>query len=133
MKDSFQSSHSIHPLAKGDMDDISVPQALVDRLKLNNIILQMKCSSHCNVHDSKSCDYCQSQEGKISKHHFLRNSTNRLERSLVSTKVERHLLNQNSLTLTGKIAAELPRPSDNPELIWQRLLRKNKPSISDTS
>ena len=122
-----------HPLAKGDSDDIPVPQALVDRIKVNNIIFQMKCSSQCTDHDKQSCKYCQSQEGIITEKLFLRSCKNRLEQNLLSSKVENHLLKQNSVTLIGNIAADLPKPSDKPNLIWQRLLKNEQHSTSDTN
>ena len=119
----MEKSYTKHPLAKGDFDNAAVPKALVDRIKVSNILLQMKACSMRSMHDKNLCKFCQCQEGKIMERDFLRSRKNKLEENLISSKVENHLLRNNSVTLIGNIAANLPRPSDNPDLIWRKLLK----------
>ena len=115
-----------HPLLKSSLDDIPVSQTLIDRLKVQNLILQMRNTSKQSLHDIQTCESCQFQEGEITKQLFIRKNKNFLDEKIISAKIENHLLKHNSLTLIGDIAASLPKPNENRDVVWNKLLRKTK-------
>ena len=114
---------SPHPLLLFDIDHTEVPQGLVDRIKVNNILSEMRKGAKEQLHDVQTCNSCQCQEGEVMKMNFIRKCTNILNRQTLNSKIDNHLLENNSVSLIGQLAADLPRPTENSNVIWKKLLK----------
>lgn len=114
-----------HPL-KTSLNSTPVSQALIDRLKIQTMINNMKNESKESLHNVETCQNCHIQEGDILKQQFLRKCQNTLDRQAISVKIENHMLRHNSVSLIGDIAATLPKPSESSDVIWNKLLQKVK-------
>ena len=119
----FSQFSSTHPLAKGDFDDAPVPPVLLEKIKVNNVILRMNQGVKAKTHDCKSCLSCLNQEGNIREQEFLRKLKNKLDEENINKKLENHMLKHNTVTLVGEIAASLPKLSEDRDVIWNKLLK----------
>ncbi|XP_066298004.1 uncharacterized protein C8orf48 homolog [Branchiostoma lanceolatum] len=104
--------------------DSSVPQGLVDRVRLDTMMLDMKRGAKAKVHNPSTCRSCVKRQGALLQEEFLKRSRANVERKMIDTKVEQHLITHDSLTLIGEIARTLPRPTDNPDDVWARLMKE---------
>ncbi|XP_033120408.1 uncharacterized protein C8orf48 homolog [Anneissia japonica] len=73
-------------------------------------------------HDVKTCPVCVKAKEKITEKQFVSRRKTLLQNKLIEDKIQRHLVCKNSLDLIGELAASLPKPSDDPQEIWRRLL-----------
>ncbi|XP_078658119.1 uncharacterized protein LOC144903625 [Branchiostoma floridae x Branchiostoma belcheri] len=113
------------PSADAQSTDSSVPRGLVDRIKLDTMMLDMKRGAKAKVHNPRTCRSCVKRQGALQQQEFVKKSRANVERKLIDAKVENHLINHNSLTLIGEIARTLPRPTDDPNDVWARLMKGN--------
>eukprot|EP00058_Branchiostoma_floridae_P017028 XP_002602516.1 hypothetical protein BRAFLDRAFT_93823 [Branchiostoma floridae] len=103
----------------------SVPQGLVDRVRVETMMLDMKRGAKAKVHNPSTCRSCVKRKGALLQEEFLKRSRANVERKMIDTKVEQHLITHDSLTLIGEIARTLPRPTDDPNDVWERLMKGN--------
>ncbi|XP_035698227.1 uncharacterized protein LOC118431232 [Branchiostoma floridae] len=103
--------------------DSSVPQGLVDRVRLDTMMLDMKRGAKAKVHNPSTCRSCVKRKGALLQEEFLKRSSANVERKMIDAKVEQHLITHDSLTLIGEIARTLPRPTDDPNDVWERLMK----------
>ncbi|XP_041374213.1 clumping factor A-like [Gigantopelta aegis] len=86
--------------------------AILERLKLANIMEHMKKLSQMEIHDVLKCKKCRKQQQIIdeAKHRrrFLEHYSRRLQSENMDEKVQQHLIKMNSVNLIGQIVAERP-------------------------
>ncbi|KAI8508964.1 hypothetical protein Bbelb_128120 [Branchiostoma belcheri] len=113
------------PSSDAQSTDSSVPRGLVDRIKLDTMMLDMKRGAKAKVHNPRTCRSCVKRQGALRQEEFVKKSRANVERKLIDAKVEQHLITHDSLTLIGEIARTLPRPTDDPNDVWARLMKGN--------
>ncbi|XP_078576090.1 uncharacterized protein LOC144861874 [Branchiostoma floridae x Branchiostoma japonicum] len=101
----------------------SAPQGLVDRVRVDTMMLDMKRGAKAKVHNPSTCRSCVKRQGALLQEEFLKRSRANVERKMIDAKVEEHLITHDSLTLIGEIARTLPRPTDDPNDVWERLMK----------
>ncbi|XP_078496240.1 uncharacterized protein C8orf48 homolog isoform X3 [Lissotriton helveticus] len=100
----------------------AAPSALVNRMYLNNIMATMKQAKEIKIHEPSKCPDCLAKKAKLAKFDFIRRRKTAVEVILLEEKLEEQLYLKDSITLIGEIHRTLPKLSDDPQLVWQRLL-----------
>ncbi|XP_033106650.1 uncharacterized protein LOC117108663 [Anneissia japonica] len=102
---------------------LPITERRLDEMKIENIRHRMKKKVDEVVeHDIKTCPVCVKAKEKITEKQFVCRRKTLLQNKLIEDKIQRHLVCKNSLDLIGELAASLPKPSDDPQEIWSRLL-----------
>lgn len=100
----------------------AAPSSLVNRMYLNNIMATMKQAKEMRIHEPSKCPDCLAKRAKLAKIDFIRRRKTAVEVILLQEKLEEQLYLKDSITLIGEIHRTLPKLSDDPQLVWQRLL-----------
>ncbi|CAM2119934.1 uncharacterized protein C8orf48 homolog [Caretta caretta] len=104
-------------------DDLkcTIPDQLVNRIHLKNISETMKQLTETKLHQPSQCHDCKKKWTKLAKNNFLRQKKTLVEKALLQDKLEEQIYVKDSLTLIGEIHKNLPKLSEDPRSIWQRL------------
>lgn len=94
---------------------------LVNRLHLQNIKETMKQLAGAEMHQPSRCPHCQKKKAELAEDAFLRRKKTLLENVLLEEKLEERIYTKDSLTLIGEIHKSLPKLSEDPRDIWQKL------------
>ncbi|XP_069066613.1 uncharacterized protein C8orf48 homolog [Pleurodeles waltl] len=109
---------------KADTSDVNsaAPSALVNRIYLNNLRETVKQVKELKMHEPSKCPDCLAKKANLAKIDFIRRRKTAVEEVLLQEKLEEQLYLKDSITLIGEIHRTLPKLSDDPQLVWQRLL-----------
>lgn len=102
-------------------DNPPVPQHLINRLKMKAFREKLKTAAEMEFHDPQRCRTCQVKQANLAQDDFIRRRTTHLLSPLLEGKLQSHLLNKNSICLIGEVLKDLPRPTDDPGLVWEAL------------
>lgn len=97
---------------------------LMNRLKTENLLQLSKNSTTTEMHDPKKCEACKKQEAKLAEYEFLKRHKTRIESALLDRKIDDVLWTRDTVMMIGDIARTLPKPSEDPEIIWRKLMKK---------
>nr|XP_056715818.1 uncharacterized protein C8orf48 homolog [Euleptes europaea] len=103
-----------------EMDRI-VPDQLVNRLHLKNLKKTMEQLAETEMHQPSQCPDCEKKRAELARDAFLRRKRTLMEGVLLEDKLEDHIYTQDALVLIGKVHQTLPKLSDDPRNIWQKL------------
>ncbi|XP_005279567.3 uncharacterized protein C8orf48 homolog isoform X1 [Chrysemys picta bellii] len=109
----------------GDLN-CTIPDQLVNRIHLKNISETMKQVKETKLHQPSQCHDCKKKWTELAKITFLRQKKTLVEKALLQDKLEEQIYVKDSLTLIGEIHKNLPKLSEDPRSIWQRLNEKVK-------
>ncbi|XP_051486532.1 uncharacterized protein C8orf48 homolog [Apus apus] len=98
-----------------------VPDHLMNRIHLKNIRETLKQVTEAEIHDSSVCPDCQKKEAELAQVAFLRRKKVLMESALTQEKLEEQIYSRDGLTLLGEALRSLPKPSEDPRNLWQRL------------
>ncbi|XP_025065600.1 uncharacterized protein C8orf48 homolog isoform X3 [Alligator sinensis] len=98
-----------------------VPDQLVNRIHLKNIRETVKQVTETKVHQTSQCPDCQKKKAELAKVTFLRQRKTLMEGCLLQEKLEEQIYTKDLLTLIGEIHKSLPKLSEDPKNIWQKL------------
>lgn len=101
-----------------------VAKELVNRLKTENLLNTTKLANRKKIHDPKSCKKCIETEEKFAQYEFLKRRITRVESLNLDWKIDDVIHTTDTIFMIGDLAATLPKPSDDPKDIWDKLLRK---------
>ncbi|KAH1165747.1 hypothetical protein KIL84_023306 [Mauremys mutica] len=107
----------------GDLN-CTIPDQLVNRIHLKNISETMKQVKETKLHQPSQCHDCKKKWTELAKITFLRQKKTLVENALFQDKLEEQIYVKDSLTLIGEIHKNLPKLSEDPRIIWQRLNEK---------
>ncbi|XP_029463565.1 uncharacterized protein C8orf48 homolog isoform X1 [Rhinatrema bivittatum] len=99
------------------------PGQLMNRVQLKNIQETMKKVADIKMHQPSKCPDCCRKKGELAKIEFLRRRKTAMQTILLREKIEEEIFVRDSLTLIGEIHQTLPRLSEDPKIIWQRLFK----------
>ncbi|KAL2077783.1 hypothetical protein ACEWY4_027287 [Coilia grayii] len=99
---------------------VAVPVKLVNLLKMKAFREKLK-AAEMEFHDPQHCRSCQVKQAELAHDDFIRRKMTQLQSPLLEGKIQSHWLNRNSICLIGEAVRELPRPTDNPSVVWQAL------------
>jgi hypothetical protein len=107
---------------------VKVNSSLVNKLKTENMINQIKREQLKKIKDygnELKDHYDNGIDLEILKKNlYYKKKLTDLNRKIINDKYEEHQMNYgSSILLIGKIASELPKLSDPPELVWKRLFQ----------
>jgi hypothetical protein len=107
---------------------VKVNPFLVNKLKTENMINQIKNDQLTKIQDygnELKEHYDNGIDLEILKRNvYYKTKITQLNRKIINDKYEEHQMNYGgSVLLIGKIASELPKFSDPPELVWKRFLQ----------
>ncbi|XP_012689881.1 uncharacterized protein C8orf48 homolog [Clupea harengus] len=102
-------------------DPALIPQQLVNLLKMKAFREKLKTAAEMEFHDPQHCRSCQVKQAELARDDFIRRKTTRLLSPLLEDKIQSHFLNRNSICLIGEVLRDLPRPTDDPGLVWEAL------------
>ncbi|XP_060612168.2 uncharacterized protein C8orf48 homolog [Anolis sagrei] len=119
-------------LTMGDINCI-VPDQLVNRLRLKNIKETLKQLAEIEIHQPSRCPHCVEKRAELAESDFLRRRKVLMEKVLLQEKLEDYMYTRDSLTLIGEIHQTLPKLSDDPRHIWQRLKERALKSLCEAS
>ncbi|KAM9127024.1 uncharacterized protein C8orf48 homolog [Pangshura tecta] len=109
----------------GDLNR-TIPDQLVNRIHLKNISETMKQVKETKLHQPSQCHDCKKKWTELAKMTFLRQKKTLVENALFQDKLEEQIYVKDSLTLIGEIHKNLPKLSEDPRIIWQRLNEKGQ-------
>uniref|UniRef100_A0A8C8RP85 Chromosome 8 open reading frame 48 n=1 Tax=Pelusios castaneus TaxID=367368 RepID=A0A8C8RP85_9SAUR len=109
----------------------TIPDQLVNRIYLKNISETMKQVTETKVHQPSECPDCKKKGTELAKISFLRRKKTLVEEALLQDKLEQQIYVKDSLTLIGEIHESLPKLSEDPSTIWQRLNEKGQNSSDE--
>ncbi|KAM4661522.1 uncharacterized protein C8orf48 homolog [Amazona ochrocephala] len=110
---------------KPETSDLSciVPRGLMNRIRLKNIRETVKQVAEAQIHDPSVCPDCQ-KEAELAKITFCRRKKVLVESALIQEKLEEQIYLRDTLTLLGEALGSLPKPSEDPKNLRQRLKDK---------
>ncbi|XP_070552684.1 uncharacterized protein C8orf48 homolog [Ptychodera flava] len=104
-------------------DSMEIDRRLIERLKLTNIMEKMHKAANIELHDPKKCHICCIAREYNTEQSFIKTKTALAERKAMDLKVEKYLSNHDSITLIGDLAKTLPKPTEDPQQIWQKMMQ----------
>ncbi|XP_036425109.1 uncharacterized protein C8orf48-like [Colossoma macropomum] len=104
------------------ISDQSVPVRFIFTLKLKTFREEMKKGAEQDFHEPSRCRACLAEQADLAMNYFIRKKKNQLQAQLLEERIQSHLYNKDTGCLLGEILKDLPKPSDDPSEIWQRLL-----------
>ncbi|XP_032993877.1 uncharacterized protein C8orf48 homolog isoform X2 [Lacerta agilis] len=99
----------------------TVPDQLLNRLRLKNIKETLKQVADTEMHQPSQCSHCTKKRAELADGAFLRRWKALMEEVLLKEKLEEYMYTKDSLTLIGEIHRCLPKLSEDPRNIWQEL------------
>ncbi|KAM6323092.1 uncharacterized protein C8orf48 homolog isoform 1-T2 [Podargus strigoides] len=99
-----------------------VPGQLMNRIRLKNIRETVKQVTEAQIHESSVCPDCQKKKAELAKIAFLRRGKVLMENALIQKKWEEQIFSRDVLTRIGEALRSLPKPSEDPRILWQRLM-----------
>lgn len=105
---------------------------LLLRIRTNNMLALVNYKLGLMPHDEDSEARAdrQRREGELMQHFFLKRRIQDLSRDLTDHKITEHLVTHNTVTLIGRLASDLPKPTESPSKIWKALLVTATPQLS---
>nr|XP_020734127.1 uncharacterized protein C8orf48 homolog isoform X2 [Odocoileus virginianus texanus] len=107
-----------------------VPDELLNRIYFKNMRTTSKQVGTAKQHISSRCPDCIRKRAELAQAAFLRQKKTLLESLLLQEKIDEHLYTKDFLTLIREAHQSLPRLSDDPRRIWERLNEKRKTGYS---
>ncbi|XP_054421775.1 uncharacterized protein C8orf48 homolog [Pteronotus mesoamericanus] len=104
----------------------TVPDELMNRISLKNVMATLKQVATAKQHISSRCPDCNRKRAELAQSAFLKRRKTLLESFLLQEKMDEHLHTKDLLTLIGEAHQGLPRLSDDPRMIWKRLKEKSQ-------
>ncbi|KAH3839971.1 uncharacterized protein LOC127879151 [Dreissena polymorpha] len=120
-----------HPLSRPafmgeSIEEYGVPETVMERARLNRIMAAMSKAAKEDFHEPRKCQECSLKKQELdledAQRQFVRAHTMRLKNKAMDNRVEEHLLKMNTVSMVAELARELPRHSDRPEQVMDRLL-----------
>ncbi|XP_030066506.1 uncharacterized protein C8orf48 homolog [Microcaecilia unicolor] len=111
------------PMA-GDLSG-AVPARLMSRVQLKNLQETMKQLAGIKMHQPSKCADCCRKKGELAKIEFVRRRKTAMQTALLQEKIEEAMFVKDSITLIGEIHQTLPKLSEDPKVIWQRLFQRD--------
>uniref|UniRef100_A0A4W2BZY2 Uncharacterized protein n=1 Tax=Bos indicus x Bos taurus TaxID=30522 RepID=A0A4W2BZY2_BOBOX len=99
----------------------TVPDELLNRIYFKNMRTTPKQVGTAKQHISSRCPDCIRKRAELAQSAFLKQKKTLLESLLLQEKIDEHLHTQDFLTLVREAHQSLPRLSDDPRRIWERL------------
>ncbi|ERE89067.1 uncharacterized protein C8orf48 homolog isoform X2 [Cricetulus griseus] len=107
-----------------DAFSCTVPDALLNRVYLKNTRATLAHIGAIKQHVSSQCPSCNSKRAELAQSDFLKRRKTLLDSLLLQEKIDEHLHTTDLLTRVGEAHRGLPRLSDDPRIIWERLTGK---------
>lgn len=111
--------------SKTDALNCSVPDELLNRIYLKNM-RTTKVVATVKQHISSQCPSCNRKRAELAQSAFLTRKKTLLETFLLQKKIDEHLHTKDFLTFIGEAHQGLPRLSDDPQIIWERIKEKSQ-------
>ncbi|XP_062932622.1 uncharacterized protein C8orf48 homolog [Cynocephalus volans] len=109
-----------------DALNCTVPDELLNRMYFKNIRTRAKQVAAAKQHISSQCPSCNRKRAELAQCAFLKQKKILLESHLLEKKIDEHLHTKDFLTRVGEAHQDLPRLSDDPRIIWERLNEKSQ-------
>lgn len=113
-----------------DASTCTVPDELLNRVYLKNVMATLKEVATAKQHISSRCPDCNRKRAELAQSAFLKRKKTSLESLLLQEKIDEHLHTTDFLTRIGEVHRGLPRLSDDPRIIWKRLNEKSQKRCS---
>ncbi|KAL6479652.1 hypothetical protein MHYP_G00106850 [Metynnis hypsauchen] len=110
----------------------NVPVRFMCTLKLKTFREEMKKGAEQDFHEPFRCRACLAKQADLALNYFIRKKTNQLRAQLLDERIQSHLYNKDTVCLLGELLKDLPKPSDDPCEIWQRLLSAERWTLHET-
>lgn len=101
-----------------------VPDGLMNRIRLKNFRETIKQVTEAQVHKSSLCPDCKKKKAELAEIAFLRQKKILMERALLREKLEEQIYSRDVLKLIGETLRSLPKLSEDPRNLWQKLKGK---------
>ncbi|XP_026978525.1 uncharacterized protein C8orf48 homolog [Sagmatias obliquidens] len=109
-----------------DALNCTVPDELLNRIYFKNMRTTPNEVVTAKQHISSRCPNCNRKRAELAQSAFLKQKKTLLESLLLQEKIDEDLHMKDFLTLIGEIHQSLPRLSDDPRIIWERLKEKSQ-------
>ncbi|XP_033742468.1 uncharacterized protein LOC117328945 [Pecten maximus] len=122
-----QSEAKASPVKEGEqlIQEYGIDPALMDRLKLKNFIKRMEMAAQEEIHDPRRCKDCRTHQLKIdaaaAQRSFVREKTRDIRQEIIEDRIQSHLIQMSSLSLIGELARSLPKPTQDPEDVLEKM------------
>ncbi|XP_069129701.1 uncharacterized protein C8orf48 homolog isoform X2 [Argopecten irradians] len=107
------------------IQDYGINPALMDRLKLKNFIKRMEIAAKEEIHDPRRCKDCRTHQLKMdaaaAERNFVREKTRYIRQEIIEDRIQSHLIQMSSLSLIGELARSLPRATQDPEDVLEKM------------
>lgn len=102
----------------------TVPDELLSRIYLKNTRATLAHIRAVKQHVSSQCPSCNSKRAELAQSDFLKRRKTLLESLLLQEKIDEHLHTTDFLTRVGDAHRGFPRLSDDPRVIWKKMIEK---------
>ncbi|XP_052792539.1 uncharacterized protein LOC128226617 isoform X2 [Mya arenaria] len=106
--------------------DYGIPESVMERLRIKNIISAMEKAANEPIHEPRKCPQCSYRKTDLdtedAERKFVTAQTMRLKNKIMDNRVEEHIIKMNTVSLVAELARDLPRHSEKPEKILDKLL-----------
>ncbi|XP_071500017.1 uncharacterized protein [Diadema antillarum] len=117
-----------HQLLSESKDSLASPEivsrGVVDRLRIENLLCNMRKFSDEPIHEPARCEHCKAIRTEADERDFIREKQRLAFNRLTEERYNKHVVTFDPLSQLGDLAANLPKLGDDPQQIWDRLLQK---------
>ncbi|KAL4230820.1 hypothetical protein ACF0H5_011194 [Mactra antiquata] len=107
------------------LSDYGITDSVLERAKITNIMSAMKRAAEEEIHEPKKCPECRELKSRLdaedAERKFVTTQARRLKNKIMDARVEEHLLKMNSISMIAELARTLPKHSERPEKILDKL------------
>ncbi|XP_077984366.1 uncharacterized protein C8orf48 homolog [Glandiceps talaboti] len=122
-KDPKVSKRKKRTVKHGTDKDQHIDNRLLHRLKLQNLMEKMQKAARVEIHNPHKCQICCCAREFDALGSFVKSKTVIAESKAMDQRIEKHLMTHDSVTLIGQLANTLPKPTEDPQKIWQKMMQ----------
>lgn len=117
-----------HPFARKTstkITDYGLSPIILEKMKIKRTLSAMDKAAREEFHEPKNCKTCREKKAELdaleAERLFTQSRAKTLQNKIIDAQIEEHLLKMNSVSLIADIARSLPRASEEPEKILDKL------------
>ncbi|XP_030620593.1 uncharacterized protein C8orf48-like [Chanos chanos] len=103
---------------------LQVPPQLICLQKLKTFNEEMKKAAVEEFHEASGCGACLHNQATLALHSFISRKKSQVCAQALEEKMQSHLYNKDSIYLLGQILREVPRPEDDPCIVWKAMMER---------
>ncbi|XP_071846419.1 uncharacterized protein [Apostichopus japonicus] len=119
--------HKLSPEVHGSKPERAhnINPALIERLKMERLLHSMReVTSIPDKPPLQHCQICRRMQRDVHERGFIQDKVRHLKNKLTEEKYQKYLTEMDSISQIGRLAANLPKATDPPDEIWNKLMKR---------